>query len=91
MSRGVGQYRVCCDIIVNTGEANVTETLCASFWFKSKLKRTVMVSPAATHELRLLISNCRIEEYVNGKSMKDQLKDVIARPFKTTLKALLPL
>jgi hypothetical protein len=50
---------------VNTGEANVTETLFASFWFKFKLKRTVMISPAATHKLGLLISNYRIEGYVN--------------------------
>jgi hypothetical protein len=52
---------------VNTEEANVTETLLASFWFKSKLKITVMISPAATRKPGLLISNCRIEGYVNGK------------------------
>jgi hypothetical protein len=43
-----GQYRFSSDIIVNTGEANVTETLFASFWFKSRLKSTLMISPAAT-------------------------------------------
>jgi hypothetical protein len=56
---------------VNTEEANVNENVFVSLWLKSKLKSTVMLSPAATYKPGLIVSNCRIEGYVNGKSIKE--------------------